>query len=234
MDPHVLENAGVTRVEAKVYLALVELGSSLAGAITRHSGVQRRTVYDALERLIEKGLVSYIKTNNRKYFQAADPDRLLDIAKGRLDRLQDVLPGLKQHFTMSHEKQETTFFSSQYGLKTVFDDQIATAKEILILGASTNAYRIVKYYFDRYDNIREKKKIPVRIIFSQKIRRKIPLSQVRYLPKEYNSHTATNIYGDKVAIILWTENPFAVLINQKEIAESFRKYFELMWNVAKP
>lgn len=232
MDEKILENAGITRVEVKVYLTLLELGSSLAGAVTQHSGVQRRTVYDALERLIEKGLVSYIKTNNRKYFQAANPRKLIEITKEKLDKINESLPELELRFNMSKEKQETTFFRGKYGLKTVFDDQIATGKEILIIGASSNAYDIVKYYFDRYDKLRQKKKIFAKVIFNQKMKKKIPCAEIRYLPKEYNSHTATNIYGDKVAIILWTENPFAILINNKEIADSYRKYFELMWTLS--
>jgi len=59
------------------------------------------------------------------------------------------------------------------------------------------------------------------------------LVEIKYLPKEFSSHTAINIYADKVAIILWEENPFAILIKNKSIAESYRKYFSLMWNIAK-
>ena len=59
-----LEKAGLTKIESKVYLSLLDLGPSLAGQISKHSGIHRRSVYDALDRLAEKGLISYIVKNN--------------------------------------------------------------------------------------------------------------------------------------------------------------------------
>ena len=65
--------------------------------------------------------------------------------------------------------------------------------------------------------------------------KKIHLSEIRLLPEKYSSPLAVNIYGDKVAIILWSrENPFAIVIKNKEISEGYRKHFELMWKSAKP
>ena len=233
MDETFLQNAGLTQVEAKVYLTVLDQGSALAGKITQGSGIQRRTVYDALNRLIEKGLVSYIKTNNRTYFQAADPKRLLEITEEKTQKIRELMPQLELAFNMAKVKQETVFFRGKQGLKTVFDDQLNSKGEILVFGASTYAYEIVKFYFEKYDKERQKKKIFVRAIFNDRLRHEIPYAEVRYLPKEYESHTATNIYGSKVAIILWTQNPFAIVINNEEIAKSYRKYFELMWRIAK-
>ena len=234
MNEKLLEEAGLTSAETKIYIALLDLGSSLAGAITRKTGIHRRSVYDAIERLIQKGLVSYIKKNNRKYFEAADPQRLLELIKEKEENVKTLLPELESKFNFVKEKAETVFYRGKQALKTVFDDQIKEGKDILIFGAASNADQIVKYYFQKYDKARIKNKIKVKAIFNQKLKDKIPLAEIRYLPKEYHSHTATNIYGDKVAIILWTEEPFAILIRQKEIADSYRKYFDIMWSIAKP
>ena len=65
-----LKEAGLTDNESKVYLALIDLGPSLAGQIARKTGMHRRTVYDTIEMLIEKGLIGYIQKNNRKLFYA--------------------------------------------------------------------------------------------------------------------------------------------------------------------
>jgi len=61
-----LNEIGLTENESKIYLALIDLGPSLAGQISRKTGLHRRTVYDSIEMLIKKGLVGYIKNNNRK------------------------------------------------------------------------------------------------------------------------------------------------------------------------
>ena len=94
----------------------------------------------------------------------------------------------------------------------------------------------MKYYFNFYDKVRAKKKIKVKVIFDLSAKGKtknIPYAEIRYLAKNYATPAATNIYGDKVAIINWTEDPLAILINNKEIADSYRKYFEILWKNAK-
>ena len=233
MNLKFLEDIGLNRTEAKVYLALIEAGPSRAGFITRKAGVHRRNVYDAIEMLIQKGLVSYIKENNIRLYSAVEPSRLLEITKEKEQNVKSILPELESKFNFIHSKNETVFYRGKQALKSIFDDQINEGKEVLVIGASPNAKDIVKYYFPRYDNERKRKNIKVKAIFTGKTDYKIPLSEIKYLPKEFNSPSATNIYGNKVAIILWTEEPIAILINQKEIADSYRHYFELLWKTAK-
>ena len=81
MKEEILQSLGLTRNEINVYLTLLKMGSGLAGEITEKSGVHRRNVYDSIERLIKKGLVSFVIQNNRKYFHATDPNRFLGIIK---------------------------------------------------------------------------------------------------------------------------------------------------------
>ncbi|MDI6738179.1 MAG: hypothetical protein QME12_06745 [Nanoarchaeota archaeon] len=61
----------------------------------------------------------------------------------------------------------------------------------------------------------------------------IPLAEIRHLPKEYESPVSLNVYGGKVAIIVWGVEPAAILIANTDVAKSFRNYFELMWKMAK-
>jgi len=230
-----LLDLGLTQVESKVYITLLDLGPSLAGQISRKSGIHRRMVYDATERLIQKGLIGYIIQNNRRLFSAVDPARLQELIKEKENELGKILPELKGKYNFTKEKQETLFFKGKAGVKTAFEDQIAEGKEILIFGASPLAQEILKFYFIWFDKRRAEKKIPVKIIFDESARGKtgkIPLAQVRYL--DFASPTATNVYGDKVMIVLWSkDSPISILIKQKEIADSYRQFFELMWKTAK-
>jgi sugar-specific transcriptional regulator TrmB len=238
MNQKFLEEAGLTQSEAKVYLSLLEKGSSRAGEITKHTSIHRRSVYDAVERLIEKGLVSYIKTNNRKYFEAVAPERLLEMLKEREDNIKQILPELHLLRKFSDEKKEVQFFRGKQAIKTVFDDQIKEGKEVLLFGDAVNVDEIVKYYFPHFDKERVEKGIKVRMLFDESARKekylsKIPLSDIRFIKKGNKAPTSTNIYGNKVSIIIWEENPKAILIADSSLAESFRAYFEFMWNIAK-
>lgn len=228
-----LKEIGLTEVESKVYLKLLELQKTTTGLIAKKSGIHRRTVYDALERLVVKGLASYIKENNRRYFTPTNPERLLEIIDEKRDHLEKEVILLKQQYVTVPEKEETVFFRGKQGLKTVFDDQIRERKDICVIGGSKNAENILEFYFPRFTKLRAKEKIHLRIIFAcDRIKKRFPLSKFRYLPKEYDTNVSTNIYGDKVAIIQWGKL-FVILTKDKEIAEAYRRYFEIIWSKAK-
>jgi len=82
-------------------------------------------------------------------------------------------------------------------------------------------------------------KLPSRQIFDESVKEggkdiaKNPLTKIKYIDKEFAQFQETVIVGDKVAIAVFSENPYAFLINDKNVAESYRKYFELLWKLAK-
>jgi sugar-specific transcriptional regulator TrmB len=238
MRQHVLEDLGLTSSEARIYLVLLEQGASLAGTISRNTGIHRRSVYDSIERLIQKGLVSYIKSNNRKYFEAVNPERLLEILHKKEEDINSVLPELKALRRLSEGRNETLFFRGKAALKSAFDDQLAESKEVCIWGADTVATDILQYYFPHFDKERVKKRIKVRIIFNESERNHpylptIPLAEIRFVPKDVVSKTAVNIYGRNICIVAWRQDPIAILIREEAIADGFRNYFEFMWRFAK-
>lgn len=230
-----LKNSGLTETESKVYEALLEFGPSQAGFISRKTGLHRRVVYDVSERLIQKGVIGYILKNNKRLFQASNPNRLIDILEEKKKSILEVLPLMLTKYNSTKKKEETNFYKGKEGLKTVFEDQIETGEEIKIIGASPLAYDILQFYFKWFDKKRVERKIKTKIIFnkSDKLPR-IPLSEIRVLPEKYSSPLAVNIYGDKVAIILWSkENPLAIVIKNKEISDGYKKHFELIWKMSK-
>ena len=81
--------------------------------------------------------------------------------------------------------------------------------------------------------------ISPRLIYAEKERNKrfvrTPLTETRFLPYKSSSHAALRIYGDKVVIMLLSEDePLAILIKNKKIADGYRKYFNVVWDAAKP
>lgn len=234
-----LLKAGLTENEAKLYLNLLEIGPKSASILAKRAGLHRRVVYDSLERLIKKGLVSYIIENKTKIFSPSNPKRIAEIIKEEESFIEQIMPEMMAFFNQKKEntKRETSFFKGIEGLKSIFEDQIEESKnkEILILGASELAYEMLDIYFHWFDKKRIKNKIKTKIIFNNTNKKfKIPLSEIKYLPEKYSSNMAINIYKDKVAIILWRkQEPFAILIKEEEIAKAYRKHFEAMWRLAK-
>jgi len=228
-----LEELGLTDSESKVYLALLELGASPIGSITKKTGIHRRNIYDITDRLIKKGLIGYITKNNIKTFEAVNPRRLRDILKEKEKNLDDNFPFLEELFSRTKEKQETNFYKGKAGLKAVFQDQLEQNKEVLIIGATPQAEELLPFYFKWYDQTRLKKKINMKIIAYESLPYKIPLSEIRFLPGKYSNPLAINIFKDKVAIILWKKDPLAIVIKNDEIASSYKKHFDFLWKQAR-
>lgn len=226
-----LKSLGITKQEAEIYDCLLQ-GSKTAGDVAKLTQIHRRNVYDCMERLIEKGLVGYIKKNNLRYYIAANPNRLKEIYEEKVEDINKLMPLLKDKFKQKRAKETTLLFQGKQGLRFILDDQIKEGKEVLILGGSLRTKEILGYYIKRYTNLRKQKRIPMKIIFEHGVKASIQLAKIKYFPKKMASPAATNIYADKVAIMVWSDNPIIILIKNKSIADSYRKYFDLIWRMA--
>ena len=235
--PHyrIFRSLGLTENESKVYITLLDLGTAQAGQVTEHSGIHRRNVYDAIARLMEKGLVSFVTVNNKKMFSPVNPRRFLEIIdekKFELDNVKSdfsrIMPELELR-TKMQPKHDVRFFKGVEGLKTVFEDIIRTGKNYVGYGPGQQIERVLKHFFRHYVNSRVKSKIRLRLIYDEASRGIVkinPLSEIRFMPNQYSSHAALRIYGDKVALLLLSdEEPIGIVIKNNEIAEGYRKYF---------
>ncbi|MBI2148560.1 helix-turn-helix domain-containing protein [Candidatus Woesearchaeota archaeon] len=98
----ILEEIGLTKNETKIYLNLLKIGSTTTGNIIKETGIHTSKVYDGLERLMHKGLVSYVIISNVKYFKAVDPERLIDFLEDKKnainkqeEEIKKIIPKLK-------------------------------------------------------------------------------------------------------------------------------------------
>src|SRR3989338_7142664 len=144
------------------------------------------------------------------------------------------LTELEAKFFHSKGKQETLFFRGKEGIKEIFEDQIREGKDVYIIGASHNAKELLRFYIPHYTNKRIKKKIKLHALYAgKKHDSPVPLAEVRYLPESFSSLVSTNIYGDKVAILVWSDEPVAILIKDKAVSQTYRKYFAMLWEMEK-
>jgi len=243
MEAKILTEIGLTQKESEVYLALVELGSSSATQIIQKTGFHRAVVYDLLQRLIEKGLAGHVIKNRKKYFEATDPCRLLEIVKEKERKIQTIIPRLTE-LSQFKEHLDVQIFKGKEGIKTVFEDIIrAKPKEWLSLGSGGETYQLLPAFLDDFHKRRIKEKITARglLINSQKAKArgtelsKLTLTEIRYLPKSFITPTVINIYGNRTTLYSVTSDkiPFIILIENKQLTKSFREYFEWLWKLSK-
>ncbi len=236
-----LQKLGLNQTEIKIYRALLTLGSSLAGEITKQAQINRSQGYDALERLIEKGLVSYVIKENRKYFQIDTPQKLLELAreeerkaKENQREIQILLPSLISQFGKNRERPEAAIYRGKKGMKTIFED-VLRHKEYWVFGSSGKFKEIMDPFFTHFQKAVIKKRIKCKLLVSEKARGKNILEHAerRFLPEEYITLISTLVYGNNVAVISWSDDPIGFVIKDTKVAESYRSYFTVMWKQAK-
>jgi sugar-specific transcriptional regulator TrmB len=238
MNSKELQEFGLSNTEAKVYLALLELGKSKAGEITKKSAVNRTNVYDALERLIEKGLVSYVSENKKKVFEAVNPKRLQEILQDKQEKITKLLGELEIKFHERKRQEDALIFRGKKGIKSIFEDVLNEKADLYAYGAESKFKEFFPFYQKHWNEERAKLKISVKMIYSEKVRKEkklenFKLLEMRFLPETYDFPSMVMVYSNKVVIVVWLEEPFAFMIKSEEAVKSNMNFFELLWKIAK-
>jgi sugar-specific transcriptional regulator TrmB len=235
----VLRSIGLSEREIKVYLASLKLGSSTVNQISKEAGTFRTYTYDILKSLMEKGLVSSVMKGKTQYFEASDPDRIVEILQEREDQIKEILPQLKQLKKSIAKKPTVEFFEGLAGLKLVHDTILREKpKEIRVYGNPEQHYEIMKFYLPRFVKERVKLGIRARVIIKDskvgrewmKGKEKEELRQTRFFseqPKEFPS--VTYMWNNKIAYFTIEKKIIAVIIEDESIAEAQKVVFENMW-----
>ncbi len=231
-----LAELGFTSNEIKVYLTLIRIGKSRAGRLSTECKLERTSTYNALKQLLEKGVISYVIEANERVFYAGVSEKILDIFKEKEERAKLIIPQLNSLRKYEKEKENIMKYKGFAGVKTVFNDILNTCnseEEYLIFGSDNQLSTIMPVYAQIYVARKDKKKIKARILIKENVRDKTKkmskYTKVRYVPSEVISPANINVYGNKAAIFLWSKNPEAVIIDSKDVADSFRSYFNFMW-----
>ena len=242
MDVSILEDLGLTRNEIKIYLALLDLGSSSAGKIIGMSHLQNSVTHRTLNSLIEKGLINFVLEGRRKIYQATNPEHFFQFMEEKKVRFEQILPELKLKQKLAEKKENAVIYRGIKGIKEIYHNLISTkAKEYNTFGGGKAVtYEVMgEFWWKNLHTRRIANKLPARQIFDETIRKfgeelkHRPLSKIRFLPQKFAQLTEIVIVGDKVGIIIFAQHPYGFLIEDKIVADSYRKQFELMWKLAK-
>lgn len=238
MDTTLLEEIGLSKNEAAAYLALLELGKATAGEIAKQAKLYRSNTYETIERLVKRGLISYTLREKVKVFQAAPPESLLQFLEEKERKLREELPKLTIMRQLANSNGEVGVYEGVPAVRHLFKQILACNAPIDVYGLPRTFHHLAPF-LTQFHRERIRRKIRMRHIYNpdavERITflRQLPYTEVRTLPEEYNSPVATFICGDMVWLALWSTAPLSIIIRNKEIAETYYKYFRLLWELAK-
>ncbi len=239
-----LEEVGFSKNESKVYITLLNLGPSQAGTIAEKSKVYRTNVYESLQRLIEKGLVSYIFKGHQKIFQAEDPSKIMNILKEKEDNFKRILPQLALNSKLAKNKEKVTIYEGINGVRAIMWDILKEKEEnnsfdeILAFGVPRDCAMKMRAFIKQYHKRRIELKLTQKHMYDSDAPRriaylnKLPYTEVGYLQNSTSSPATTTIYGHKVAFYIWSEPILSILIESSRMAEIYKNYFYLLYSLA--
>ena len=243
-----LQRLGLTDGEAKVYEALVGLGPSTVGPIVKRSGVAYSNVYDVLQRLLEKGLMSYSIKEKTRHWNAAPPERLNDFLDRQEQKitenralLANLLPSLSPLDSRATDRLEAEVFIGKRGIMTAYDrlyERLPVGATIKYLYAHDASYYEQAFAFYRQlwpELVRRKftgRGIAERAYKQTKMSKGSPTTfDERYV--DFPVPANIDITDDCVLIVTWSGTPIGILIHSTEVARNFDRYFDATWKIAK-
>lgn len=241
-EAEILSSVGLSPTETKVYLALLELGPSKAGALIKLTGIQNSVMHLTLGRLAAQGFVSYIRRGQLKIYRAADPNSLLRRMDERREKLHSVIPqllALQNQATLP----EAEIYEGLNGLKNMCFKLIENTQRgddflFFAFSSRNEEYEKQVYEFYReYTGIRVERGLKLRGISHEKLRHRFtefqwPHSNIRFV----NFPTLKNISicRERVIIVPWEETQTSFLITSSSFARTCREYFNEVWETTQP
>jgi len=240
-----LVSFGLDDKEAKLYLALLELGKATVLQLSRRSGVERSGIYYLLKGLRRRGLIreSY-DSNNTLYLSPAPPEHLMQLEKNRLETLQSSLPELKALYSDNPSQPRVQIFEGPAGWERLYEDVIETLKhlpkekrEVLQYGTIDEVLHVVPDAGVAFRKKRLKYQIYMRHITSESLTSRDmqlhdneELREIKIIKEKTEPFgSAMTIYANKVAQYSISGELFILMIEHKDYANLQKTIFDLAW-----
>jgi len=242
-----LQELGLAKNEARIFETLTKEGELSPSEIASLSGVNRRNVYDSLNRLIEKGLAFEVLEGKENHYEAVHPDKLMEMVKTKEELLKGMLPGLIGLYDQQTPHEAVYIYRGLEGHKNVMRDILRTKEDVYTIGAKGGwVTPEIKNFTTQFRKEAVEKGITYHLLFDYDVKKNFPdVLEIfkkrcvrRFLPKEYFSNVTIDIYGNRSAIFsglkiggIDKDISFTVIVN-KQIADAFRVWFKALWKIS--
>lgn len=232
-----LTELGLSEQEAEAYLALLQLGGSVASDVAKQMGVKRTTVYPLLHSMANKGFITVYFKKNKRFYYAQKPHKLSKIFEKKLSAFNDIIPLLEALDKKQIQSLGLRFVETTTELKQFYDDVLTEYKnkEYYAIG-NTNAWENVsKDFVAEYRKERARLKIRTKLLLTSDSAVINPLDksllrEFKYLPPKYQFKSTMDIFDDKVIIISPELTSLAVVISVPAMIDIFRGIFNIIWD----
>jgi hypothetical protein len=233
-----LQDLGLTEKEAKVYIALLQMGQGSAYAVASKSGLKKPTTYLILGELMQKGLVLKIPRQRKQLFVAKPPDEFFAEMEKRFSVARAFLPDL---LAMGGRgaKVRSIFYEGISGMRQALWYRMKEMREkelVAFFASQHDASEDLATLFREWNEENKKHKIQIRAIApdnpSLTEYRKADAEfgrSIKVVPaSQYSANISIDI-GDTFVRILMFRDLQGVIIENPDVARTVREIFEMVW-----
>lgn len=235
-----MQNLAIDEKQANVYLACLELGTATIQEVADKSGIKRTSIYNFLDEMKQKGLISEITQDRRTLLVAEDPHHLVERARMNVSKMENLLPDLMSIYNLPGNKPKVRFYTGVEGIKKLYMEEVINA-DGKIYGFS-DYEKMFEAITDwawlwSFPEERKKRNLPFLNIAKYgprgieiQAKDKEQLRETK-LVTNVEFDTEINIFGNKVAMMSFRRPYAAVLIEDRAIATTFKSAWKLLWNI---
>lgn len=233
-----LRKIGLSETEAKIFLALLKKKESTAVQLAKETAVHRRTIYDNLNILLQKGLVSMKKKENVTYFQTTNPESLHIFLEEKNQIFNDILPTLQSLYEKDQISPRISVFVGLEGAKAVVEEITRSTATTYWMGGGLFFFQALKYsraFVEQKVKTMNIKTIQPDIPEVRALLSIMPKQNIRVLPRSFMARAGYLVSHDTVAIgIIQEQEVTTIKIINKECADAFTNYFHALWLTGRP
>ena len=249
MIKETLEELGFSDKEADVYLATTKLDQATASSLAKETGIIRTTVYDILEGLMQKGLISKVKKAGKTYYYSLSPDKLvdylerekrefgkkIDLQKEKVTKIMPKLISIQNLHSVN--KPKVRFYEGEKGMREAYEDSLQADGIIRAYANVEEMHKGLPNFFPEYYKRRAEANIHIRAIlpqneasFDRAAKDSEEMRTTKFLSEKNMTFTPEiNVYNNKVLIASWKES-MAIVIESKELADFHKLVYDLLWD----
>jgi len=237
-----LKNLNLNATEAKIFLAIIEIGPASISDIAKRAQIKRPTAYYIIEELIKGGLIIKVPNGKRIFYQSVPPQNILDLLDKKRDNMQKILPELEALYRAKPGQPKVRYYEGKDGIFNLYKEIVNTHKNLYTIFSLEDFLKVFtekdnEELFDimkkaggfLYDLI---KPSPAAQNALKIERFRKGISRAKFLPADFKVTTDLITTGNKVGIISF-KSLVGVLIEDQDIAASQQEFIKYIWKTIK-
>jgi predicted transcriptional regulator len=251
MDIQILQDIGLTNIQALAYKALVDGGPQSAPTVAAAIGESRTNSYKVLDKLVELSLAVKEPFGGKFHYSATSPAALEQLVRQQAEtihqkerRLNSELPHLLDYYFAHSERPSIRYFEGKDGIVSIYKDQIATGQPLCYIHTSAAMPFVGFQDLHQLRNTFPRLGIPRRTLSTDngpgiplppeeqypiaKSDEAMLLERTWIQPEDYSAPVEWSVYGDKLSVISYGEEAMGMIIESAPIAQAFQQLFNML------